>query len=182
MVMRETPMIMNMAYSNSTTPLGSLGAPFGASAQQFMPQQLGQNPFTSGGGLGVGTQPDAYYEAVRSALDAQASAASVNQFPPPPPQPQEKIMATNTRVVRVLIADPCTSVPLKKRILYRSDEIPTESTDQELFFDIDLKAVLEKHNAERVTFRNLAIRDRSEMLEPARIRDLSMTVTLIAAF
>ena len=103
--------------------------------------------------------------------------------PPPAPQGNVQIMANPTRrLVQVFIADPNENVPLKQCLLYSGEQQVTDLTDQELFFEIDLKVILEKHNAERVKMLDRSIKERSEYLEPARIRDLKMTVVTIAQF
>lgn len=89
---------------------------------------------------------------------------------------------TKLRVVQVWIADTNENIPLDKRILYKGDPKVTEDTDQELFFEINIKEILEKHNAERVKFVNKAVKDRTEYLEPVKIRDLKMTVVNLAQF
>lgn len=91
-------------------------------------------------------------------------------------------MATQTRLVQVLIADPNDNIPLDRRLLYKGDQKLTDLTDQELYFEIDIKSLLDKHNALRTTLVNKLIKDRTEHLEPARIRDLKMVVVLIAQF
>src|SRR5262249_38247061 len=54
------------------------------------------------------------------------------------------------RLVQVFIADPNENVPLDKALLYSGTQKLTDLTDQELFFEIDIKSILEAHNAERV--------------------------------
>lgn len=86
------------------------------------------------------------------------------------------------RLVKVLIADPDPMVPLNDCLLYQGAEQLTESDDQELFFEIKIMDLLAKHNAKRTKIANKNIKDRTEYLEPARIRDLKMTVVTIAQF
>lgn len=89
------------------------------------------------------------------------------------------------RLVRVIIADTDENLPLESMILYKSDEMFTDLTDQELFFQIGIKELLEKHNALRTNTRD---KKRSEKmnkevnLELARIRDLKMVVISLAEF
>lgn len=98
-------------------------------------------------------------------------------------QQEEKEMANpTTRLVQVFIADPDENVPLDKRILYKGDQKVTDLTDQELFFDIGIGPILETHNKLRATLINKKIKERTEYLEPARIRDLKMVVVSIASF
>lgn len=84
------------------------------------------------------------------------------------------------RLVRVIIADPDENVPVANALLHDSGEIFTDKTDQELFFDVALADLLKQHNERRITFRDKSIKDREQMLEEARIRDLTMVVIDIA--
>lgn len=86
------------------------------------------------------------------------------------------------RLVKVLVIDPDENVPLESALLYRGEEKFTDLTDQELFFELDIQAILKAHNAKRVTIRNKAVKEREELLEPARVRDLRMTVVNVATF
>lgn len=86
------------------------------------------------------------------------------------------------RLVKVIIVDPNENVPLDSCVLYSGPEKMTDLDDNELFFDLDVKALLDTHNAKRVTLPNKAIKERVELLEPARIRDLKMSVVTIASF
>jgi len=71
--------------------------------------------------------------------------------------PEQKEMpttaATQRRLVQVFILDPDENVPLDKALLYQGKQVMTDLTDQELYYDIDIKSVIEKHNAYRVTVR-----------------------------
>ena len=89
---------------------------------------------------------------------------------------------TSRRLVQVFIADPDESVPLEQSMLYSGDQKLTDATDQELFFEIDMKSALEKHNAERIKLVNKKVKERTEYLEPAKIRDLKMVVVNVATF
>lgn len=86
------------------------------------------------------------------------------------------------RIVQVFIADPNDSLALADRIIYSGTPAPTDLDDNELFFDIDIKSLLATHNAKRVTVQDKTVKDRVQMLEPARIRDLKMQVVTIAQF
>ena len=99
----------------------------------------------------------------------------------PPLKKETKTMA-NRRLVQVFIADPDENLPVDKSMIYSGDQRFTDLTDQELFFEIDIKTLLDKHNAERVKTINKSVKERSEYLEPARIRDLKMVVVNIASF
>jgi hypothetical protein len=89
---------------------------------------------------------------------------------------------SNRRLVQVFIADPDKRVPLEQSMIYSGEQRLTDLTDQELFFEVDIKNLLDAHNAKRVKIIDKSVKDRSEYLEPAKIRDLKMVVTTIAQF
>jgi len=104
---------------------------------------------------------------------------------PPPVIIGEKAvqgLAIKRRIVKVFVVDPDQNVPLDKSIIYRGEEKMTDLTDQELYFELELGALLKAHNEYRVTLVNKAVKERTEHLEPARIRDLSMTIVTVAEF
>lgn len=82
------------------------------------------------------------------------------------------------RIVQVFIVDSDKDVPLEHSLLYRGDEKMTDSTNQELFFEVPIKELLDKHNEMRTTLKD----EGGDELRPARIRDLTMTVVEIAKF
>ena len=86
------------------------------------------------------------------------------------------------RLVKVLIVDPNDNIPLDQCVLYSGNEKLTDATDQELFFEVDLKDILAKHNEQRVKVRDKTVKERAEFLEPAKIRDLKMVVVTVATF
>lgn len=90
-------------------------------------------------------------------------------------------MATR-RLVKVVIIDPNDNVPLEDCVLYSGSEKLTDATDQELFFEIDIKGILDKHNEKRTTLIDKKVKERTEHLEPAKIRDLKMVVVNVASF
>lgn len=108
-------------------------------------------------------------------------------------QPQEAQMSkpvvdvtSKLRIVRVFLVDPDNRVPVGKRVLYRSDELTTDATDQELYFDIPVNDLLKAHNAERADVEweektSEGTKTRKGLKE-VRIRDLVMSVTTIAQF
>ena len=53
------------------------------------------------------------------------------------------------RIVKIFIVDPDENVPLEQCLLHRSEEKFTDLTDQELFFELDIKNMLQDHNADR---------------------------------
>lgn len=80
------------------------------------------------------------------------------------------------RLVRVFIVDPDENVPMESRLLHK-DERLTDLTDQELFFDYNVKEILEKHNKFRVTLTDkeqTKAQGKEVRLEPIKIRDLQM--------
>jgi hypothetical protein len=102
------------------------------------------------------------------------------QLPTPDPVP---FMAK--RIVRVYLADTDENVPLDKSLLYKSDEKLTDLNDQELYFEIPVKELLDKHNAVRVGIVDKKATQKigkEVFLEPVKIRDLKMTVVNIATF
>ena len=95
-------------------------------------------------------------------------------------------VTSKLRIVRVFLVDPDQRVPVGSRILHRSDELTTDATDQELFFDIPVNDLLKKHNELRAGVKwdektAEGTRERTGLKE-ARIRDLVMSVTTIAQF
>lgn len=89
---------------------------------------------------------------------------------------------SSRRLVKVVIVDPDEMVPMDKCVLYSGDETMTDLTDQELFFEIEIKSLLDKHNEERKKIVNKDIKERTEYLEPIKVRDLKMVVVEIAKF
>lgn len=86
------------------------------------------------------------------------------------------------RLVQVLIADPNENIPIEQCLLYRGDQKLTDANDQELFFELDIKDILAKHNEARVKIVDKKVKERTEYLEPAKIRDLKMVVVTVAEF
>lgn len=96
---------------------------------------------------------------------------------------QEALVAgTSFRYVQVFIADPNENIPLDQRVLYKGEPQITDLTDQELFYELDIKGILDKHNSARTGIVNKSVKDRTEYLEAAKVRDLKMVVTTIASF
>lgn len=90
--------------------------------------------------------------------------------------------AATRRLVKVVIVDPNENIPLDQCALYNGAEKITDATDQELFFEIDINNLLTKHNEARVKLIDKKVKERTEYLEPAKIRDLKMVVVNIASF
>jgi hypothetical protein len=90
------------------------------------------------------------------------------------------VRTAGRRYVQVIIADPDERVPLDQCILFKGEPKLTDATDQELFFEVDIKGILTKHNEGRVKIVDKKVKDRTEYLEPAKIRELKMVVVNIA--
>ena len=100
------------------------------------------------------------------------------------PKKEKKKMAER-RVVKVFIVDNNKNIPLDKAIVYQGAEKFTDATNEELFFEIPIREILEQHNDLRIkTIDKKSTRDAGKdiYLEPIRIRDLKMVVTTIAEF
>jgi hypothetical protein len=164
--MRETPLIASSTYASNTVGLGDF--------QGIMMQGT--------------VQPDLHQLAVLAAQRDEAvrqyALAPRRQTPSQSAQGAIIMPAPTTarRLVQVFIADPDENVPLADCLLYSGEQKLTDLTDQELFFEVDIKSILEAHNDKRVTLVNKVVKERTEYLEPARIRDLKMTVVTIAQF
>ena len=94
---------------------------------------------------------------------------------------QEGVMAVTRRFIQVIVADSNENVPLESCVLYKGEPKVTDLTDQELYFELDIKELLAKHNEKRITFKDKAVKERVELLEPAKVRDLKMVVVTIAS-
>ena len=100
-------------------------------------------------------------------------------------KPKEEDMTNKRRLVKVIIVDPNENVPLEDAVLYMGDEELTDLTDTEIFYDLDIKNILNTHNGTRVGIVDKDAskeRDKDVYLEKIRIRDLKMVVLTIADF
>ena len=89
------------------------------------------------------------------------------------------------RVVQIFIVDQDERVPLDDALLYLGEQELTDATDKELFFEIDVKDLLERHNEQRAKIpdeETSARSGRDVYLEPIRIRDLKMVVVTVVTF
>lgn len=84
------------------------------------------------------------------------------------------------RIVQVFIADSDESLPLESRLIYKGDQLFTDMSDQDLFFDVDLKPLLVKHNELRA--KTLNQNEEDTFLKPVRVSELKMVVSVIAEF
>lgn len=161
--MQEIPNIASSSHSHSSYSAGDMMSGHAVQAGNMMAQYVGaNNQFRSGLAQGGLQAAQTYYE---------------------PPKKQEiQIMVAIRRLVQVFIADPDENVPLDTALIYSGEQKFTDLTDQELFFEVDIKSILATHNDKRAKIINKKVKERTEHLEPARIRDLKMTVVNIAAF
>jgi hypothetical protein len=92
---------------------------------------------------------------------------------------------SNRRLAQVIVVDPDGRIPTEDSVLHFGDPAVTDMTDEELFFEIEIKALLKKHNDKR---KKLVDREASKKrsddvyLEPIRIKDLKMVVNTLATF
>lgn len=150
----ETPTFTASSYASTSTPVGALGLNNLTSAAEQL-RDFQQN-------FEIRPQP--------------VIPATTN--------PKDIIMATvaKRRMVQVFIADTNDNLPLENCLLYSGTPQLTDLTDQELYFEIDIKTLLKEHNEKRTKIVNKLVKDRTEYLEAAKIRDLTMTVVTIASF
>lgn len=154
----QLPTMVSGSYASTSTALGVLG------------------------GEALGIQTDDAFKALRyqaRRLPLEGAAKEIK------PQEDNRILpmaSTARRLVKVVIVDPNENIPLDKCVLYSGDEKVTDATDQELFFEIDIKSVLEEYNKFRTTVVDKKVKERTEKLEAAKIRDLKMVVVTIAQF
>lgn len=99
-------------------------------------------------------------------------------------QEQDQTMANvnKKRLVRVVLVDPNDNIPINRQVLYKGDETYTDQTDEELRYELNLKEILAKHNEYRVTVIDKTVKERTQHLEPARLRDLVFNVIIAAIF
>lgn len=155
----DMPSISNASHSHTAYGLGARD--FGGTTTLAMP------PFTLSDSHPAGL------------VSSPHMLAQAQNFQPQ----QENIMAPAARrLVQVFIADPDLNVPLEQSMLYSGDQKLTDATDQELYFEIDMKSILDKHNEVRTKIINKKVKERTEYLEPVKIRDLKMVVVNVAAF
>jgi ribosomal protein L4 len=137
--------------------------------------------FESTTALGVGLQGSPSTARMAKALNTDTYVSVMREVQAE--KQKEKAMAKSTRrLVKVIIIDTDENVPLDKCVLYSGDEKLTDATDQELFFEIDIKNILDKHNEYRITLKDKSVKERVENLEPVKIRDLRMVVVNVATF
>jgi len=173
----DTPAIAKAMYASNTYAGNTLGQVFGngrLGALQTQNQGIpSQNIFRS-------IEKEREHD-----LDRIIQAALVNsaQFKQEiKPMAAATTPKTTRRLVKVIIMDPDEMVPLDDCILYSGEEKLTDLTDQELFFEVEIKELLSDHNEMRKGIVNKSIKERTEYLEPIKVRDLKMVVVDIAVF
>lgn len=171
--MRDLPTITDSSHSHSVYTLGNLATPLTAYAGTSGPdpaiwQKMINATAPQARRMIVG---DPVHNDEVAAFHKAASAMAKVKEP-----------AVTRRLVQVFIADPDENVPLDRALLYSGSQKFTDATDQELFFEIDIKSILDNYNDERVKLVNKKVKERTEYLEPVKIRDLKMTVVNIATF
>ena len=70
-------------------------------------------------------------------------------------------------------------------MIYTGEQKLTDLNDTELFFEVPIKELLDKHNAQRVKFTDKEASKRAGkdiLLDPVKIRDLKMVVVTVAQF
>jgi hypothetical protein len=170
--MSETPQFVSSAYTSSSTQLGAmgLGALYQAGQAYGKQQGLMQN------------EPQEFISkhALNQRNNCPIPAGRVGAVSS---NAEEKKVATPARrLVKVIIVDPDENLPLENCLLYSGEEKLTDATDQELFFELDIKTMLSSHNEKRVKVVDKKVKERTEYLEPAKIRDLKMVVVNVASF
>jgi hypothetical protein len=96
-----------------------------------------------------------------------------------------KMSNERRRIVQVYICDTNENIPLEKSLIYKGEQKLTELDDQELYYEIDVKFVLDKHNAERIKIIDKKLSrtsGRDVFLDVAKVRDLKFLVTTLAEF
>ncbi len=160
--MRDTPQISSSCFTTNTTALGGYGQIDNLTGT-FVSQDWQDQP----------AQQQRTHE-----LQQQLIKARTRDF-----FEKETPMATVTRrLVQVIIVDPNDNIPLDQCLLYNGSPKLTDATDQELFYEIEIKDLLAKHNETRIKVVDKKVKERTEHLEPAKIRDLKMVVVTIASF
>ena len=160
MAMGDMPQFAASAYTSTTTPLHLMG--LGSL------NQAGENYNNQQGLIGIrGAWP----------LDG-GQGRNID----PIPTKEKKVATPARRLVKVIIVDPDENLPLDHCLLYSGEEKLTDATEQELFFEIDIRDLLAKHNERRIKIVDKKVKERTEHLEPAKIRDLKMVVVNVASF
>lgn len=116
-------------------------------------------------------------------LEYQAQGTALNKelykhinFNPIPKKETPMTKKITLRLVRTFIIDADENLPMPRRLLHQDERI-TDLTDQELFFECNIKAILQTHNVYRSTLidkEQTKAQGKNIPLEPVRIKDLKM--------
>ena len=166
----DTPTIMGYNYGTATSTVG-LNHLYAGNAIAG-----GAGNFLGAGVVGWNAE-NSSSDTVRRVMFKDASPTVLIET-----KKQEVTTMAKRRLVQVFIADPNENVPLEKAMIYRGEPKFTDATDQELFFEIEINALLKTYNEERVKVVDRKVKDRTEFLEPVKIRELKMVVVTIAEF
>lgn len=162
----DMPTIATSTYATTMVPIGNVMLESGA----FGMGQLSTSNAVSG-----------FHDTLRGNQYVASKPTVIKPAAKPAAEQEEEPMK---RFVKVIIVDSDPSVPLDSSVLYNGDEKMTDLNNQELFFELDIKALLATHNEKRVTFIDKESKNTTQtrVLEPARVRDLRMVVVDIAQF
>lgn len=175
--MLETPQISNSCYANQVYVPGFSGA---ANLSPSLTMTATAGEYCVGGNIDDMHPLSMLEEAKRASGLIRAKSEAIQKR-----KKEGKLPMSTHRLVRVFIADIDENLPLDKALLHRGDEQLTDLTDQELFFEIDIKPLLATHNQYRTTVldKKASIKMGKDIfLEPVKIRDLKMTIVNIAEF
>lgn len=165
----EMPSLSASTYASQQYPLAALGVAENKVKMAVANQAVGR-----------AIQPEHWAE---NKLHVPALNAHMQKFIN---QAAEEFQNVSTaRIVKVFIADTNDNLPLESRVLYSGAEKLTDLTDQELFFEVPIKELLDAHNAVRLKTQDKKQTEkfgREIFLEVARIRDLKMVVVTVAQF
>lgn len=98
---------------------------------------------------------------------------------------EEEKMEETRRLIQVVVIDPDERLDDGDSLLYLGEVKFTSASDQELYFELGIKEILEDHNSKRKILldeETSAKAGREIYLKPIRIRDLRMQVIQFAAF
>lgn len=170
----ELPEFASATYTSSVVGMDAMGGV--ANAGQM--HALGAIPGAPGVSRGT------FVPVAPAILQQQRRRAenSLHYFNEAQAQMQQGVPMINRRLVQVFVADTNEQVPIKDCVLYSGEQQLTDLTDQELFYELSIKEMLDAHNAKRITMIDKTVKERTQYLEPARVRDLRMVVVTIAQF
>lgn len=187
---REMPSISNLSHTHNT---------YTGSDMHFI-GTAATSPFTTGttmGGWADSTTTDSgiwalgggggdaagqYAQQMRDLMQRQQAVQAPPIQPASPKGSKTSETFMGRRLVQVFISDPDENLPLESALLYSGQQKMTDLTDQELFFEIDIKSILDTHNAIRAKTLNKKVKERTEYLEPTRVSKLKMVVVNVATF